>query len=286
MTNLVWSKTLDAAPRGLALAREAQRLLVWTEGHHLVLLSRSGHRQHQIKFASPIIAAAISEDGNNVVAATSDGRVLGLEPDLSTRWEHSVRGKPTAVAIDPLGMIAAVATNQNQLAFFYSDGEAGREAQCPRPAHHLAFIPGATSLIAAADLGWVASFNLEAGDWVWRDAPVVNFGCLAVAGSGDPILLTCFTEGLRAYRRNGEVRRISSRFGACRLVAINYHADLVVTATMEGVMEGSDLSGKLRFSFKPTATVSAMALSALGEDLYLVQGDGAVAAHSLPVAVV
>src|ERR1700733_5746287 len=117
----IWSHRLEAPARGLSLAREAHRLLVWTD-NSLLLLNRKGERQAQVCLPAPITVAAISEDGQAIVAATDDGKVAWLAQDLSSRWEQKPSGKPTAVALDPLGVLAAVADHKSRLVFLEPDG--------------------------------------------------------------------------------------------------------------------------------------------------------------------
>jgi hypothetical protein len=283
MPTLLWTLPLDAAARGLSLAREVNRLLVWTDSR-LLYANRDGKCPAQLDCPAPIKAAAVSEDGLAVVVATADGRVSWLGPDFTTRWQRQLKGKPTAVAIDPLGLVAAVATKHGQIVCFHADGETAREAVCPRPARHLAFVPGAETLVAASDLGWVAAFDLATGDWRWRDSPVADIGTLAVAGVAEPILLACFSTGLRAYHQDGRPWGFPTPFPACRAAAVSFDAQLIVTLQIDGIITGWSLDHQARFTYRPEAGVMAMALSALGDTLYLAQSDQRVEALSLSSA--
>ncbi len=281
MITPLWTLPLNAAPRGLSLAREAQRLLVWTEAGWLFWTNRRGEHQAQVHLPNPIAAASISEDGSAIVVAEGDGRFSWLATDMRPRWDREVKGKPTATAIDPLGLIAAVATSHAQLLLIYADGEVAREVTCPRPAHFLAFVPGTTTLIAAADLGWVGAFDLEIGDWIWRDAPVVSFGGLAVAGGGEPILLACFSEGLRGYQKDGKPWNFGEPVPQCRNVAINYDGSLLATVQMDGLIHGQTRDLKPRFSIQPDSPIVSLALAALGDVLWTAQSDRKLVAFSL-----
>jgi hypothetical protein len=265
-------------PRGLSLAREAGRLLLWTDSDWLFWINRDGARQAQTHFPATISCAAVSEDGTAFVAAEIDGRVSWLAADLQARWDRKLAGKPTAIAVDPLGLVAAIATNQGQLVCLHSDGRQAREVTCPRPARHLAFIPGTATLIAAADLGWLAAFDLEAGDWLWRDAPVCTIGGLAVAGEGEPILIACYSDGLRGYARDGKPWRFAAPAAPCRSVAISYDGQTIVTVQIDGLVmcQGNGLAPG--HSYRPDAAPVALTMSALGDTLYLAQADRKVIA--------
>jgi hypothetical protein len=271
MPRTLWTLPLEAAPRGLALAREAGRLLVWTESHWLFWTNRKGERQAQAHFPGPLLAAA-ADDGSAFAAATDDGRLLWLAPDLQTRWEKRLKGRPTALALDPLGLVAAVATGRGHLEFFHADGEPAREAACPRPARHLAFVPGTAMLLAAADLGWLSAFDLGRGEWRWRDAPVATIGGLAVAGIGAPVLLAC-SDGLRAYDGGGKPWLSPAPAGPCQSVVVSYEGDLVITAGFDGTLTGLGRDLKPRFTHHPGAAPAALALSAAGDTLYFAQAN-------------
>src|SRR5262249_8667622 len=132
---------------------------------------------------------------------------------------------------------------------------------------------GRATLFAAADLGWMAAFDLEKGEWLWRDAPVATIGGLGVAGVGEPILLACFSDGLRGYRADGKPWKFASATPACRSVAVSYSAEVIVTSQLDGSIAGWTLDMKPRFSYQPPSPPVFLALSALGETLYLAQAD-------------
>lgn len=280
MPRPLWSLPVESTPRGFALAREANRLLVWTESNWLFWTNRAGDRQAQAHFPTSVVGA-VSDDGSAFVAAAADGRVSWLAPDLKPRWERRVKGKPVAAAIDPLGLIAAVATSLGQICFFHADGKPARETSCPRPAPHLAFVPGTTTLVAAADLGWVSAFDLAKGTWLWRDGPVATIGGLAVAGSGGPVLLACFSEGLRGYDADGKSLKLSAGLLPCRSVGMSYDGSLAIVAALDGTVVGLDAKFQPKFTHHPDSPPTALAVSALGDVLYLIHADRALRAVAL-----
>jgi hypothetical protein len=282
MLRPIWSLPVEAAPRGIALAREANRLLVWTESNWLFWTNRHGDRQAQAHFTAPMIGA-VSDDGSAFLAAEENGLISWLAPDLKKRWEHRVQGKPVAAAIDPLGLVAAVATSQGQILFFHADGEPACAASTPRPAIHLTFVPGTATVIAAADLGWLAAYDLVKGDWLWRDAPVTTIGGLAVAGAGEPILIACYSEGLRAYQRDGKPLKLSA-VSASRSVAISFDGKLIVTEHTDGTIVGHDSALATQFTWRPDSRPTAIALSGLGEVLYVASAAGQVGAFATSAA--
>ena len=104
-SEIQWTIPLDSSPCGLSFANEPSRLLVWTESHRLLSISRDGKWQAQLDFPSTLRVAAISEDGSAIVAASTDGKIGWFDRDLKKRWERALKSKPTAVAIDPLAQV-------------------------------------------------------------------------------------------------------------------------------------------------------------------------------------
>src|SRR5207247_1940459 len=81
--------------------------------------------------------------------------------------------------------------------------------QTPRAVHHLAFVPEADCLLAAADFGLVIAFDLS-GRCLWQDRLVAHLGSLGVDGPGTRVVLACFTDGLRLYDRGGTPARAAT----------------------------------------------------------------------------
>ena len=100
----LWSQSLGARPRGLALAREKGWTLAWDEGHWLHLLNHKGERQAQLRAPAALATACCADDGSAYVAVGSQGEVWWLAPDLMTRWERSLPAQTvTAPKRDPFG---------------------------------------------------------------------------------------------------------------------------------------------------------------------------------------
>src|SRR5439155_7995542 len=120
--------------------------------------------------------------------------------------------------------------------------------QSPRPIHHLAFVPARPLLVAAADFGWVGCLDVTTNQWLWSDRPVSNIGALAVAGSGDPLLLACFSDGLRRYRVGGVSRSAKTMPTPCGLVAQSFPGDRGVASGAAPNLYGFDSRGELTFT--------------------------------------
>src|SRR5690349_5628145 len=128
-----WSLTTGAPPCGLALAREAGRLLVWDENHWLSLVNGRGERQGQARPLPALAAAAGADDGSALAVAGARGEVWRLAPDLAPRWQRTLRHPAVAVALDPFGHRLAVSDARGGLFLFDRDGRPLWQAPQPRP---------------------------------------------------------------------------------------------------------------------------------------------------------
>jgi hypothetical protein len=276
----IWSLATGAPACGLALAREGGRLLAWDEHHWLYLLNARGERQGQARPLGALAAACLSDDGSAVAVAGSRGEVCRLTPDLAPRWRRGLRHPAVAVALDPFGRRLAVADAKGGLFLFDGDGRLLWEAKQPRPLRHLAFVPEAPFLLAAADFGLVVCLDM-AGRAVWRDGLAVNCGALATSGDGDCAVLACFSDGLRRYARAGGPKGHVTTAEPCRLAALSFDGRLVLVAGRANRLLLLDVRGKVHGIHLLERPAVALALAAFGERAVVALADGGVLALDL-----
>jgi hypothetical protein len=273
----VWTTPLDESPLGLLHQREAGGLVVWGERGGLTALSRSGTVQARTRFTEPP-RVAVADDGSDVAVATS-GQLMWLAPDLRPRWQRSIPSPATALALDPFGRFLAVADAQSRLEVLDRDGRQVLAVESPKAFHHLAFVPAAPALIAAADFGLLARLELPSGEWAWRASVVAHVGGLAVADSGEPVVLACFSAGLRRYSAAGKAVPTPELPG--RSVALTFDGRLTVVLGTDDTLTGLNPLGEVVLSGTVDEPVRAMALSALGDTAFVATAGGAVRALDL-----
>jgi hypothetical protein len=279
----LWTQTLQAAPRGLALAREKGWLLAWDENRWLYLFNHAGKQQGQSRQASPIAVACCADNGSALAAVGSLGQVWWLAPDLSLRWERSLPARPVTAAIDPFGQYIAVSDIRGGLRVFDCHGRPVMETQCARAFHHLAFVPEAVYLVGSADFGLVGCLTLK-GDWVWRDGLVIHVGSLAVTGTGDQILCACFTEGLHRYALTGGKLPPFSTVDPWRLVAVSFDGQRILAGGLSERMLLLDSAGKTVRTLTLDGPPLALALDPLGEVGFVALADNRVLGLDLSAA--
>jgi hypothetical protein len=226
-----WSHALSNPPRGMALAREKGWVLAWDDQDWLYVLDQRGERQAQIHATGKLTSAAAADDGSAYVAGGAQGEIWRLTPDLRLRWQRSAPQAVTALAVDPFGQYVAVADAGSKLSIFDGQGMPCVKVQVPRSLHHLAFVPVAPYLVGGSDYGLAACFDMK-GKLVWRDGLVAHIGSLTVSGSGESIILACFTEGLQRYSLTGKNLDRQTLTEACRLAALTFDGARLLVAGM------------------------------------------------------
>jgi hypothetical protein len=277
----LWSFALTAAPRGLFLAREVGRLLAWTDNGRLTLLDLAGRVQARSMNPEPLAAAAVSDDGS-AIARASDDRVEWLAPDLSVRWGQALPDRATALALDSLGQYVAAGDGRGGIRLIDRFGRAAGTFTAPRPAYHLLLTPAAPRLFAAADYGWVGCLAPPRERWQWQDRPVAHVAGMAAGPVGDPLVLGCFTQGLRRYRGDGypEAGAPGPVF-ACHALALTFDGRLGVAVDRDGLARGFDSAGAVRWQYPLGQPAAAVALTGSGDRLFAALADGTLTAVEL-----
>ncbi len=260
---LLWSIDLPAPPLGLSLAREPGSFLVWDGEKNLARFDRNGKQQLRRPAPATLVAATLSDAGTHAAAVGRRGQVWLLTGELDVIWERSLSRKPVAVAVDHLGQGVAVADEAGVHVF----DAAGREiwrASTPRPLVYLAFVPESAALVGSAEFGLVCAFD-RGGHCLWREGLVVHVGSLAVSGDGSRIVLACFTEGLFVYALNQPRLLRLPQAAPCRLAALGYTGEPILTAGLENQLALRDARGEQGDELALPGPPLALALAALGE---------------------
>jgi hypothetical protein len=269
----VWSQTLLAPPRGLRWAREKDWLLAWDETHWLYLFDGQGKRQAQKHIDHQLITACAADDGSAYVTLTGKGEVCWLAPDLMPRWQHALPQPGIAAALDPFGQYVAAATQAGAVHIFNHRGQPVRQVTCPRPLHHLVFVPGSAALVGCADYGLVACLDWQ-GQWLWRDGLVAYVGSLAASGDGELIVLACFGEGVQCYTLAGPKRRRLPGVEGCRSADVSFDGQRILAGTNGNEVVLLNPAGEILARHSLDKSLAGLALDALGRHAAVALADG------------
>jgi hypothetical protein len=274
---LLWSQNTRFPLRGLVLARETGTVLAWDVRHGLLRLDRSGALLTQATAPGALAAVACADDGSAGAAGGDKGEVWLLDAELVPRWERSLPQRVTALAVDALGQQVAAADSAGGVHLLDHTGQVLWRVASPRPLPFLAFVPEEPVLVGCADLGLVLRFDAR-GNVVWRDGLVAHVGSLAVTGDGGLLALACYTEGVVTY---AQPRRRQARLphtAPCRLAALSYAGDFLLTAGMDNRLFLRDRAGLVQGEWAVEGTPVGLALTPLGDTAFVAVAEGKVLA--------
>jgi hypothetical protein len=272
---LLWSSRIASNCCGLAMAREKGWLLAWDANGWLYLLDQNGRLQGQVQPGGDLTTACCADDGSACAAVGARGEIWWLAPDLTISWERNAAQRVVARAMDPFGQYLAVADAGCHLQLLDRRARRVWEIQCPRPFHHLAFVPAAPYLIAGSDYGLVACLDFQ-GKWVWRDGLVAHIGALTVSGDGEEVQLACFTEGLHRYTRNGTKKERRAVPEPCRMASLSFDGQRVLVTGLSRRVHLLHVQGDTIGTHICEKSPVGVALGALGELAVVALPDGTI----------
>jgi hypothetical protein len=274
---VLWSQSIAAPLRGLALARERGWVLAWDSADGLHLWDRRGRPQAHRRAPGALTAVACAEDGGSFAAAGERGELWSLAPDLTVRWERPLGQRGGAVALDPFGRHVAVADGGGALRLFDREGKELWKVSTFRPLRHLAFVPESPAIAGSADYGLVICFDAE-GKLLWRDGLVAHIGSLAVSGDGGVIALACFTEGIYCYGVERPQTKRIAQAAPCHLGAVSYDGDVFLTAGLQNQVALRDHDGAVRREWTAEGPIAGLALGPLADFAVVGLAEGRVLA--------
>ena len=236
-----WSQISDAPLAGLALAREAGRVLVWDDANNIYVLDLSGKRLLTSRAPVPLHSAVIS-DGGQIVVAGKAGDIWwlrnGLEPRLHLPGHRGLIG----MALNPQGQYLAASLDDSHTRIYDWHGRPITELVTARPLQHMTFLVGRPYLVAASDYGLAGCWELD-GEQRWQDRLWSSAAHLCATGEGFAILVSCFGHGLQRYGLDGTNEGAYHLGGGVTRAAIDYDGTVFVAATMEGELLVVNVAG-------------------------------------------
>ncbi len=277
-----WSRSSDARLIGLALAREANRLLAWDEGRSLYLWDLDGKLHARHTLLQPPLRAAISDDGGQVLVADRAGGLTWLDHALQLRFSHDppALGRVMEVALEALGQYAAISTAEQRTFILTRTGQPVATIETPRPLKHLAFVSSLGCLLGAADFGYVGGFDAK-GQRVWQEAPVSHIGAIDADGAGQA-WLACFSNGVQRYDSCGRNLGILVTPQPCRLVRVDWAGERILVCDDAGTLSLLKADGAVLGELPTNRAVSALCLGALGDIGAYAHAEGTLTLVELP----
>ncbi len=249
-----WTVVTDAPLKGMALAREAMRVVAWDENDQINLVDANGQSLGSTRAPGKILYGAVSDDGSLIAFIGEGNRLWILGADLETIDDRQVVMDPTGIAIDPHGRYIAVASKLNLVQFYNRFGKTAGKFETRQHLSLLAFVPTELFIVGVGAFGSISGYELTPraggkfdGDLAWTEQLMSGVGSLAVNSDGGMILLGCFNLGVQRFDIRGHNEGAYHLGGSASCVATDFAGRMIAVATQEGELAILSNSGAVRW---------------------------------------
>ncbi len=246
-------------------ADEAASLLIATKRGQLTLMRQDGAMLESTREFSEIRRLVWCDAGTFGAVLPREDQLVFIDRQLRPLWNVSITGRILGLAIAPHGGHLAFSTDSGRTHIVTADRRELARIDTARPMDHLAFLSEEPALIAAAEFGSLASYDLS-GNEIWSEKLMTNVGDLAVSGCGRRILLAAFNHGIQLYNRTGKQRGSFMVDGIPARVAGSTTRSRIAVLTLENRIYWLNFDGELQWAADLSLTpqcMFALALSAI-----------------------
>jgi len=266
-----WTIVTDAPLKGLAMAREAMRLLAWDVAGQVYLLDSAGQFLSVVRAPGPILFGAISDDGSLIAFVGEGARLWLYGPDLDTIDDRQVITDPTALAVDPHGRYVAVASKLNLVQFYNRHGKTAGRFETRQHLSLIAFVPGEPMVAGIGAFGSISCYELAEksagkleGELAWTEQLMSGVGRLAMTGDGGMILIGCYTHGVQRFDIRGKNEGGYHLGGSASMAVPDFGGRTIAVATQEGELAILSGTGNVRWKTSLPRPAVALEVDALG----------------------
>jgi hypothetical protein len=277
---VAWTIVTEAPLKGLALAREAGRILAWDEGNQLYLLSAQGETLSFSRVPHRITAGAISDEGSLIalLGEADDAGLVLLNGDFNVEVERPAPTESSFLTIDPHGGYVAIGSRLGAVNFVNRMGRPAGRLETIQPVAHLSFLADRAFLVGAAAFGMLVGVEIHASrtssrlepEIAWQDRLLSNVGRLTVSGDGGMILASCFTHGIQRFDLNGRNEGSYHLGGTVSHAVPDFPGRTIVAATLEGELAIMNSAGNVRWRTRLARPAIALEIDPLGR--YVIYG--------------
>lgn len=279
-----WTVLTDAPLRGLALAREAGRILAWDESHQLYLFDLQGDRLAVSRAPGKVVTCVAGDSQSLYVVLGEGGMIWFLGEGLEPIAERSTGIDAAAIAVDPHGRYVAIGAKVGSHALFTRYGKPAGQFETKQPVGHLAFVPDSPLLIAASNFGTVMAIELMPtgsgskldGELAWQQSLLSNVGRLALTGDGRMILASCFTHGVHRFDLEGNIEGAYHLEGSATHAVPDFVGRTIAVATIESSLFLLNSAGNVRWQTGLSKPAIALQVDALGRYVIYGQASGEI----------
>ena len=262
----------DVFPEGIVdvvWAAENRTLLLATEGGSLMLLCQDGTVLTNSLQYDDIKSLVWAHAGNYGAAVIGRNTIACFDDQLKKRWDLSVTGRVTGLAITPWGSHLAISSDSSRTWIVTTDRREVARFDTTRPLDHLQFVTERPQLIGAAEFGHLCCHDID-GNEAWSERISNNVGGMSVTGCGRRILLAAFNHGIQMLTGTGQQRGAFMVDGIPGMVSAAATKKRIAALTLESRIYWLNFEGKIMWavdlsSDPPTRIVTGP----LGDRLFL-----------------
>lgn len=229
----------------------------------------------QRRSPKPLAGVASADTGERLVAVGGQGEVWWLDERLRPLDEILTGIAPTAVAVDPHGLYAAVAGEGSRLLVVSCTGQVLADAVVGQTLNRLAFVPGAARILGAAEQGHLACHDLH-GRLIWKETMYSSIGGMAVDETGDAVLLACYGHGLMRFNGSGRREGAYHVERSPHAVSVDYDGSRILAGTIDGRLLSLNFDGRVLADRPAGDKPLSLAMDALGRFAVVGFADGEV----------
>jgi hypothetical protein len=263
---LSWSFATDASLCSLELARESGEVLAADASGGIYLLDRNGQIASVTRGQTPIRGLAWSDNGSGGVALIGNSRLHWFSRQLEFRSQYDLEETALAVAIDSHGEYVAASLSTGMNLVFDGPRKPIFKFSSQRPFVRLCFVADNPGIIGIADYGLLSSRTF-AGGIRWEEKLWSNAGDIAVSGSGEMILIACFSHGTVRYDDEGNQAGSYQVEGTPSRVSCSYLPYRIAVATVERQLYWMNSDGKMLWAAETPEDITRIACDPLGKGL-------------------
>ncbi|MFO0956161.1 MAG: hypothetical protein U0800_01700 [Isosphaeraceae bacterium] len=279
-----WTVVTDAPLQGLSLAREEGLILAWDEADQLYLFNLRGDRVATSRAPGKVVSAQASDTGSLYVIRGERGMLWFLGKGLEPIAERPTGIDAAALAVDPHGRYAVLASKVGAHAIFNRYGRPAGQFETRQPVGHLAFVADAPLLIAAANFGAIMGLELVpagasgklSAELLWQQSLLSNVGRLALTGDGRMILASCYTHGIHRFDLEGNVEGAYHPGGSATHAYPDFVGRTIAVATIEADLALLNSAGNIRWQTTVPRAPVALQMDALGRFVIYGLGTGEI----------
>lgn len=223
------------------------------------------HAEHWVR------DVAIAENGDYILAGSSDQKVYMLDNFGGLLWKYDVKGPAVRVAISAHGETCAAGSPNRFIHCLDKKGNLLWKHKTGGPVWGLAVSLNGEYIAVGSDDGNIYFFNRK-GNLLWKYKTMGEVRGIAVSFNGRFVCAGSHDNNVYFLNRNGKLLWKHTCYGWVESLAISDLGAFVCIGSEDNNVVVTDNKGKKTWSYKASSTVNDVELSGNGEIVAIAEG--------------